>query len=304
MDRIQHILTATDLSQPSLHAVDRGFTLAQALSARYTILRALGLDALGPLRNLLGEQTDDVTRNIRDGMRAQLEALVADPQRNPGLSATLLVEDGMATSVVPRQAATSGADLVIVGARGDATARRMLVGSTAAHLLRKSPVPVLVVKVPGRQAYHRVLLPIDFSPASERTIQLVRAVAPGADLILLNIFDVPFEGMLQYAGVSKATIEQYREEAKARAQQKLHELAHQAGLPRERYTAVVEHGDATRTILDRCQRHGCDLIAMGKHGTHVTEELLLGSVTLRVLDETETDLLVVVDQRKPEPDAI
>jgi CPA2 family monovalent cation:H+ antiporter-2 len=34
---------------------------------------------------------------------------------------------------------------------------------------------------------------------------------------------------------------------------------------------------------------------MGKHGTHVTEELLLGSVTQRVLAESQGDVLVVVD---------
>jgi len=36
---------------------------------------------------------------------------------------------------------------------------------------------------------------------------------------------------------------------------------------------------------------------MGKHGTNVTEELLLGSVTKQVLAESRSDVLVVVDKR-------
>jgi CPA2 family monovalent cation:H+ antiporter-2 len=40
---------------------------------------------------------------------------------------------------------------------------------------------------------------------------------------------------------------------------------------------------------------------MGKHGTHVTEELLLGSVTRRVLAESQADVLVVVDPLAPPP---
>ena len=39
---------------------------------------------------------------------------------------------------------------------------------------------------------------------------------------------------------------------------------------------------------------------MGKHGTHVTEELLLGSVTKRVLSESEQDMLVVVGAPRPQ----
>jgi len=38
---------------------------------------------------------------------------------------------------------------------------------------------------------------------------------------------------------------------------------------------------------------------MGKPGTRVTEGLVPGSVTLRVLDEALADLLVVADKRLP-----
>ena len=43
---------------------------------------------------------------------------------------------------------------------------------------------------------------------------------------------------------------------------------------------------------------------MGKHGTNVTEELLLGSVTKHVLAETKSDMLVVVDERLPALDVL
>lgn len=38
---------------------------------------------------------------------------------------------------------------------------------------------------------------------------------------------------------------------------------------------------------------------MCKHGTHVTEELLIGSETNRVISEAQCDVLVVVDERNP-----
>lgn len=61
--------------------------------------------------------------------------------------------------------------------------------------------------------------------------------------------------------------------------------------------ALVLHGDATRQIISQEENYDCDLIVMGKHGTRVTEEPLPGSVTNRVLAESCSDVLVVVDAR-------
>ena len=48
------------------------------------------------------------------------------------------------------------------------------------------------------------------------------------------------------------------------------------------------------------QEYDADLIVVGKHGTHITEELLLGSVTKHVLAEAQGDVLVVADTRPAE----
>lgn len=299
MTLTRHILSATDLSEHSLQAVDRAADLAHTTGARHTVMHALGLDALGPLRNLLGERAEAVAHTAVDQQRQALENAMAAPGRRHGPTPELRVEEGLATRVVPEQAAAHDADLVVVGARGQSTLRRLVVGSTASRLLRKSRCPVLVVKNPCQQAYRRVLLPIDFSPGSVLALTLARELAPQADLVLLHAFDVPFEGMLQYAGVSQDVIHQYRIEARERALQALREMAIQHGLTPGQFTPLVDHGDAVALITGHQQRLGCDLVVMGKHGTHVTEELLLGSVTKRVLSEGDADVLVVVDKRGP-----
>lgn len=300
MTLTRHILSATDLSAHSLQAVDRAADLATTTGARHTVLHALGLDALGPLRNLLGERADSVAHTAVQQQQAALEAAIADPARHTGPAPTLRVEEGLASRVVPALVRETDADLVVAGARGQSLLRRLVVGSTASHLLRRSHCPVLVVKNPFKQPYRRVLLPMDFSPGSVLALQLARELAPQADLVLLHAFDVPFEGMLQYAGVSQDIIHQYRIEARERALQQLREMATEQGLAAGDYTPLVEHGDAVALITGHQQRLGCDLVVMGKHGTHVTEELLLGSVTKRVLSEGDADVLVVVDKRGPQ----
>jgi nucleotide-binding universal stress UspA family protein len=299
MGKILHVFAATDLSATSLHAVDRGFQIAKSTHACYTVMHALGLDALGPLKSLFGEKADEVTRKAAEHQRSVLQQLLDEPGRNQGVAAHLTIEEGLASTVIPAYAATTDADLVLVGAKGQSVWRRLMLGSTASHLLRKSRIPVLVVKNPCTKPYRRVLIALDFSPCSVQAIRVAREVAPTAHLVLLNVFEVPFEGMLQYAGVSQAEIHRYQAEAHQRALRSLHQIANAAGLSQDDYMAIADHGQAVHKILRHETLANCDLIVMGKHGTHVTEELLLGSVTKRVLSESDTDILVVVDRHMP-----
>ena len=299
MRALTRLLAATDLSGPSLRAVDRGFQLARDTGAAYTIVHAIGLDAAGAWRELLGAQAGTVSEKAIARLREALSALAADPGRNHGVSADVRVLEGFATDEVPACAQALDADLVLVGAHGQGFMQRVLLGSTSATLLRRTRCPVLVVKAPGRDPYRRMLIPVDFSPGSEHAIRMARRIAPAADVVLLHVFDVPFEGMLRYAGVDEDVVHRHRIETRERALQQLHALAERAGLEPTDFTAVVQHGNATRQIVSNERQHACDLIVMGKHGQHLTEELLIGSVTKRVLAESRSDVLVVGDGRRP-----
>lgn len=294
---LNQLLVATDLSSSSVHAVDRGFLIASKCGAKYAVLHALGLDALAPLREYLGADAPAVSQRISDAVRVELTRILEDSSRNRGVSAHLELVAAMAATSVPEYADTIDADLILVGAHGKGFLQRLLLGSTVSRLLRTSRRPLLVVKEPCRAPYKRILVAADFSPATVRAIQLAKEVSADAHLILLNVFDVPFEGKLRIAGVSDEVIHRYRIEARQRALTQLHSTAKAAGVPIAGYEAVVRHGDANRQILAEEESRDCDLIVMGKHGTHVTEELLLGSVTKQVLAESRSDVLVVVDRQ-------
>jgi nucleotide-binding universal stress UspA family protein len=297
MAHLQHLLTATDLSGSSLHALDRGLMLAAQNGARYTAMHALGLEGLGSFREWLGERNPDVTQRLVQDAQERLQDALAEAARRTGADVPVQcwVDPGFPGQAIAQQVADSGVDLVLVGAHGAGFWQRVLLGSTASKLLRRSTVPVLVVKQAPRHAYRRALVALDFSPCALRSIRLARELAPQAHLLLLHVFEVPFEGKMQFAGVSDEIIQQYRIEARERAIQQMHQLTVEAGLKPMEYTAVVVGGDAVRELIVHEERHRCELVVMGKHGTHVTEELLLGSVTKRVLAESQSDVLVVVD---------
>lgn len=122
------------------------------------------------------------------------------------------------------------AGLLVLGARGAGLLQRLVVGSTSERLLRRSTRPMLVVKQTPQGPYRRALVALDFLPWSAQAIALVRCVAPQARVLLLNVFEAPFEGRLQLAGVDAPTIELYRQQARHKARQQLDTLAQQAGL--------------------------------------------------------------------------
>jgi CPA2 family monovalent cation:H+ antiporter-2 len=300
MDASSRLLAATDLSGPSLRAVDRAFELARDTGASCTVMHAMGMDARGAWLELLGEQAGIVSARAVERQREALERLVADPARTRGARVDVRVEPGFATDAVPACAEALDAALVVVGAHGHGFVQRVLMGTTSSTLIRKSRRPVLVVKTPCRGPYRRALVPVDFSPGSEAMVRFVRRLLPRTELVLLHVFDVPLEGMLRLAALPDDVVGQFRIDARQRALSTLHALADRVGLSPKDYTGAVLHGSATRQILSQERHHGCDLVVMGKHGTHVTEDLLLGSVTKRVLAESRSDVLVVVDGRRPE----
>lgn len=205
---LNHLLAATDFSEPARHVVDRASALARASGARLTLVHALGLGSLSPLHGLLSGDYEAVEARIRDDAQQQLTELAGALRAAHGVEPALRVEAGLAGWAVPALAQETGADLVVTGVRGGSGLQRLLLGSTAAKLLRKCQCPVLVVKNPAQAAYQRALVAVDFSPASATAIGLVRALAPDAELVLVHIFAVPFEGKLQYAGVGQETIYQ------------------------------------------------------------------------------------------------
>lgn len=297
MRQLSHVMAATDLSDQSLRAVDRGFQIARLTGARFSIVHALGLDPLSWLREFAGGEAARLAGQAAERQHRALQAIAADPARNLGVVASVHIEEGRATAAIRSFADEHDVDLILLGAHGAGFVQRVLIGSTASRVLRTSTRPVIVVRESREQPYLRALVAVDFSAASPLGISTVRAVAPDAELLLLHIYDSPLERLLHIADVSEDSIRMNRVTTAARYLDRLHELAAGAGLERARYTALVNHGDVVQQLVAHEISYDCDLVVMGKHGTHMTEELLLGSFTSRVLAESRSDVLVVVDHR-------
>jgi nucleotide-binding universal stress UspA family protein len=292
---IKCLLSATDFSDGSRLAADRAARLASAAGARLHLVHAVSGSALARLEHLLGRERAVEVQLLEQAQQA-LDALADALCATQGANVEHALLQGAVLDELMREANRIEADLVVAGARGAGFVRHLLLGSTAERLLRKSVLPMLVVKQPAAEAYQRVLVPVDFSSWSAPLIALARAVAPGAHLVLLNAYEVPFEGKLRLASVPESTIESYRLTSQREASLQLQALAMDAGLKPRDWTPCIPNTDPSQAIIEHEKALGCDLIVIGKHGQNMAEELLLGSVTKHVLVESVGDVLVATSK--------
>lgn len=292
MTQFKHLLAATDLSAPARHAAERAARVAKDIGATLDLVHVAPVSPLQHLRRLAVALPPELPQQLLDEADAALQVLAAALQQQHGVGAGMHVAAGPLLDEIARVVAATSASLVVLGARGSSFIRHLLLGSTAERLVSKATRPMLVVKRSPDASYRNVLVPVDFSAASLPALQCARAVAPNARLVVLHAYDAPFEGKLRQAGVDDKALKHYVLAAEQDARHQMLELCRQAGLPQVQ--TLVLHGNALSHIFEQELEQDCDLIVVGKHGENRVEELLLGSVTRRVLAESECDVLVSV----------
>lgn len=288
----QRLLVATDFSPAATLAGQRAARIAQPHGGQLRLQHVMSNSLMDDLRTWLtpGQPWQE---RVHQQAAAALKTQAGELKHAHGEA---LIEthlsDGPPVQVITAAAHDWPADLLVVGARGDNPLHHLLIGTTAERLLSKTDRPLLVVRNAPENDYQRVLVPMDFSPWSEVAIPLARAVAPGAHLVLMHSFSIPFEEKLRFAGVDDDTLDHYRERARQDASDHLHALIDRHSLQPQDFTLSLTEGDAPAHILRVAAERECDLIVIGKHGRQVAEELLLGSVTRHVLAEAHCDVLV------------
>lgn len=298
MKRFISPLAATDLSAPSRHAAQRAAMLARQTGGKLALVHVLEKDALLELRRLFAPDAEALEQTLRAQAGQVLAQLATElGAAQSGAAASLQVDcylqEGTVLTSIAEQAEALGCNLVVVGAHGAGFMRHWLLGATAERLLRKTLLPVLVVKQAPQLGYRKVLVPVDFSQWSLSAIVLALSIAPQAALVLLHACEIPFESKMRFAGIEEETIQQHRLNIRREALARLDELAHDAGLTPAQWQPLVAIATAPDFILEQEEEQGADLIVLGKHGSGMTEELLLGSVTKHVLGQARSDVLVV-----------
>lgn len=286
MQALRRILAATDFSACSGSAARRAALLAKAHGADLGLVHVLEPDALTFVRDWLDEERDIWTA-LAEQAAIELAAAAEQLGAESGLEVASDLRNG---SALEELCGLKDADLLVLGARGAGAARSAVLGSTADRLLRSAQLPMLVVREAPAGDYRKVLVLMDFSPASVAAFEFAQRLAPTANFHLLHAFDIPYEGRMRMAGVRDGELGRYRDRVHDEAQAKFDALL--AGRPSAQFITSIEQGDVRARYRHAREALRPGLVVVAKQSRSFASDMFLGSVTRSVLYEATSDVLV------------
>jgi nucleotide-binding universal stress UspA family protein len=249
-------LYLTDFSEPSEAALPFAVSIAREFGSKVHALHVL-------IPKMYTYTTPDMTMA---SMEAQEEAAQRDIERLgsqlTGLPHECIVERGVDIwQSLERAIKDYNIDLIVLGTRGRTGAQKLLLGSVAEEVFRRSQVPVLTIGPEAHGGVHKsakfrsVLFPTDFTQESLGATPYALSFAEEnqARLILLHVMK------------EIETKESVRDlqDAASNAASRLYEVVPSAAGLWCRPEAVVQIGNPAERILQTAKDRGVDLIVLG-----------------------------------------
>ncbi|HEY0920088.1 universal stress protein [Devosia sp.] len=231
------------------------------------------------------------------GNKAALEEWLSDraaPLRAAGLEVEIDIRAaGEVAKDILQAASEYGADLIVIGSRGQNMVRGLFLGSVAREVLRQSHLPVRLewIEATGKdgeaaceRACHaglkRVLLATDFSPQARAAEDAVALLAPRAGVVDLLHVVSPDEAA-RYA----------RWPVMARAA--LDNIAHEIAAAGGTSEVQLAEGKPSEEIARAAAERDADLIVVGKHGQGWVESMVIGSTAASLCEIARRPVLMV-----------
>ncbi|MDW7772157.1 MAG: universal stress protein [Desulfobulbaceae bacterium] len=283
------MLVASDFSKNSTMALKRAASLAFDLGARLELLHVVEQN---PLDFLFSQQEAHSSSELAEAALRQLRDQ-AEREIPEGVEYRYRVETGKAFLTIIRAARRMQAGLIVVAAHGRHSLRDLFIGTTTEKVVRKSGLPVLVVKKNPRTPYRRVLVPTDFSGAAAQALSAVLTLAPDAQIDLLHVYSVWGEGYLTSDSIRDAAQERYHREIEGRASSAMRTWLRDNDFDDLRIRQHTRQGRPGTVIPEATKELAADLVAMGTTGRAGLSYVLLGSVAEHALWQVPCDLLTV-----------
>ena len=148
--QIKTILFPTDFSQGARAAMDHAISLAKDYDAKLILLYVIQDISIAewyiPSTLSVTDLVEDMQRSAKNEMEkwgTEVSAKVKDVDK--------MVVRGVPFVEIIKTAKDKNADLIVIGTHGRTGIDHMLFGSTAEKVVRKSPCPVLTVRIAGKE---------------------------------------------------------------------------------------------------------------------------------------------------------
>lgn len=231
--------------------------------------------------------------HIRQEIREYLDSLVAEHEQ-PGVTMRSVMVDGDTAGLIVDTAVTEAIDLIVMSARGWSTAKVRELGSITERVLYGAPCPVFMVRA---TPIKRVAVTLDGSELAEKAVQPAYNLARGlgAELTLLRVNE-PLS--TAYPKLESDKERELSDWNRMGAQAYLENIARD--LDEDVEVFVVQGTSdptgsvpAVNSILNFAKLHVIDLLVMSTHGRTGLRRWLYGSVTAKVLRESNASMLII-----------
>ena len=288
---LRRILFPTDFSEGAARAFPQAATLAERHDAELHILNVTGPHS--ETETTLPVSFDTLTEWLGP----------AASENGPDLNALTVIQNQVDGDAAPEgitaYVGEQDIDLVVMSTHGRRGVQRMLLGSVTEEVVRKAACPVLTVRTGAEespaQAVRRILVPVDFSDASQTAVRHANELAQtyGAQVDLLHVV----EQVVYPSAYGVDPVYLPPQEVIARVETNLGEMA-RTDLGNESVQISATVGYAPLTILDYIEENDIDLVVIATHGRTGLDRMLLGSVAERVIRHSSAPVFVVKPDQK------
>jgi len=289
--QIKKILVPTDFSEQADHALASALKLARPFKASIHLLHVVQLPLLAVSPEMPAVPVT-FWQELREHARARL-APIQKKLRAEGIPCEVDVLEDIPGFAIAAAAERIRADLIVMGSRGLSGVKHLLLGSVAERTVRAATCPVLTVKT-GELDLRAIVVPMDFSAASQRALELAKSLLKSAGavhLILVHAYYVPVE-LEQYLTTHGDPFFDRLSKGVTRDLEAILTSLQDAGISSE---YVARPGVPETVILEVSQEKKAGMIAMGTHGRRGLAHLLLGSVAEKIVRASEVPVLTVRD---------
>ena len=307
------IMVPTDCSGFDREAIRVALRIAERSAAKVRLVRVLTTGAYfgagNNTRDPFSRAVETVKRN-HDGALAELYALAAECRGAGDVDITVSLESGPVADALEGYAKRNDVDLIVISSHGRGGVSRLSLGSVTDSLIRRTTIPVLVVKPSAsylnpqvRGAFKRLVVPLDGSPLAEQILEPVMtlAVLEEAEVTLLNV--VKRDEATENPG--SPTRAAWWEKDVGAAKAYLTRMAERLRVGSISVITEVVIGDnISEEIATYAGRERADLIAIATHGRGGFSRVLRGSVADALTRSARSCILVFHPSAAATKDAV
>ena len=267
------LLLALASDEPAVAAIRLTQALALSRGAVPTVLRALGdvraaEASASPLAGVVVEEYlgPDYLDECRGALEQQVTSVAGE------VDWKLWVTDEMPVDAIVEGALALRAGLIVMGLRRHGVLRRMITRDLLAEVVRVARVPVLAIRPDLTALPQRIVVAVDFGPASIRAAHLARRLlADNGALYLVHVTSVNSDRLRR--GLDRIAAD----------------LEPAGGVTT---SSILLHGDIQSAIEGCAQALGADLLAVGSEEHSLLDRITVGRMSMKLAHTARWSMLI------------